>query len=592
MITDKQSKPLSSKNDFLNLCTLDMTAKTYDPVIGRDKEVDRIIEILCRKNKANPILVGEPGVGKTAVIQELVRRIKSGNIPQKINNKKIRSLDLSVLSKQLGAIKHTLDDIAQAGDILFIDEIHNIIGAGQTTGSLDVANIMKPLLTDGSITCIGATTLEEYKLYFEKDSALERRFSKVLIDEPSKLETLAILKGLKVKYEEHHQISIKQETLEAIVTYSTKYLTGKQHPDKDLDILDEACSKKCLINNKIKRIYSQIEKYQSESNWEKVSQLKYGILPKMAEPSSILLKDDILEIISDKTGIPVTNLNQSEKEKLLHIEDYLRKRVMGQDQVLKVIANSIRTARVGLDPDTTSFLFLGSTGVGKTEVAKTLAEFLFNHEDKMIRLDMSEYQEKHAVSKLIGSPAGYVGYDDGGQLTEAVKRKPYSIILLDEVEKAHPDVWDIFLQVLDDGRLTDNKGRTIDFKNTIIIMTSNLRKDDLKDFFKTEFLNRLSSIVTFNSLDKETFRKIVVKQLSALSDTLKESNNIALAVKDDLFNFLIDEAYKNKEEGARPIKRFIKNNLKAFISKRILEDDSLDGSALILSLTDVLDRTA
>ena len=589
MKTAMQQKANPSEDSYLSLCTIDMTAKKYDPVIGRDKEVDNIIEILCRKNKANPILIGDPGVGKTAVIQELANRIQKGNVPQKIINKRIRSLDLTVLSKHIGAIKFTLDEIVKAGDILFIDEIHNIVGAGKTSGSLDVANVMKPLLTGGNLTCIGATTLEEYKLYFEKDAALERRFNKVLIEEPSEKDALNILRCLKEKYEEHHNVLIDGTALETAVTYSIRYLTDRQLPDKAFDILDEACSKKSLYNNKIEEVNTQIQKYQAESNWEKVSELTYGVLPELEKriESKVVSSKDILEVISNKTGIPVTKMNQSEREKLLNLEKHLQDRVIGQDQALKVLANSIRTTRVGLNKDTTSVLFLGNTGVGKTEAAKALAELLFDNENALVRLDMSEYKEAHSIAKLIGPPAGYVGYEEGGQLTEAVKRKPYSVILLDEVEKAHPEVWDIFLQVFDDGRLTDNKGRTIDFKNTIIIMTSNLKENNLKNFFRVEFLNRISSIVTFNDLDRDTLRKIVIKQLNHLSERLVKSNNIELGIKDDLLNFLVDISFKNRELGARPIKRYIKDKLETFISNKILENDSLKGNALILSLSEV-----
>ena len=587
MKASRQQIATPSEDSYLSLCTIDMTARKYEPVIGRGKEVENIIEILSRKNKANPILIGEPGVGKTAVIQELVSYIQQGNVPLRLRNKKVRSLDLSVLSKHLGAIKHTLNEIAKAGDILFIDEIHNIVGAGKTNGSLDVANIMKPLLTDGSLMCIGATTLEEYKLYFEKDSALERRFSKVLIEEPSELDALAILEGLCGKYEEHHGVLIEKKALEEAVKLSARYITDRRLPDKAFDIIDEACSKKSLAKNKKQDTLTQIERYESECNWEKASQLKYGVLPSLGDQSNLVQVSDILEVISSKTGIPVNSLTQSEKEKLLSLEKHLQERVMGQDQALKVLADSIRNTRVGLNSDTTSILFLGTTGVGKTEAAKALAELLFNNENALIRLDMSEYKEAHSVAKLIGCPAGYVGYEEGGQLTEAVKRKPYSVILLDEVEKAHPEVWDMFLQVFDDGRLTDNKGRTIDFKNTIIIMTSNLKESELENFFRKEFLNRLSSIVTFNSLSKDTLRQITTKQLGELSDKLSKANGIELAIKEDLFNFLVDKADESKEFGARPIKRFIKDNLETFISKKILENDSLVGSALIIGLTDI-----
>jgi len=586
MRAEKQQEQQSS-SDFLSLCTVDMTAKTYDSVIGREKEVDKLIEILCRKNKSNPLLLGEPGVGKTAVVYDLVNRIKSGLVPS-LEGRKIRSLDLALLSDNLKSIKFILDDISKSGDILFIDEIHNIVGAGKASGSLDVANIMKPLLSGSDFACIGATTLEEYKLYFEKDSALERRFSKVLIEEPTVEEAITILGGVKNSYEKHHDVKIDQSAIECAVTYSVRYLTDRQLPDKAFDLLDEACSQRSLDNKTVQNIHRLIEKYKAEADWEKVGELTHSILPNLKSCESDLVTDkEIMSVVSDKTGIPVAKMNLSDRERLLHIEDHLKKRVVGQDQVLKVLADSIRTTRVGLNQDTTSMLFLGSTGVGKTEVAKALAEFLFDSEDSMIRLDMSEYKESHSVSKLIGSPAGYVGYEEGGQLTEAVKRKPYSVILLDEVEKAHVEVWDVFLQVLDEGRLTDNKGRTVDFKNTIIIMTSNLKKDKLNDFFRAEFLNRISSIVTFNSLNKETLQTIVEKQLDILSDKLKSKHNIELCIKENLFSFLVEKSFGSKEFGARPIKRYIKDNLESMISKKILEDESLEGGSLILSLTDI-----
>jgi len=379
---------------------------------------------------------------------------------------------------------------------------------------------------------------------------------------------------------------IDRSAIEASVTFTMKYLTDRQLPDKAFDVLDEACSKKSFANSKLKLVLCEIEKNTMESNWEKVSELKYSVLPNIKEQSDTVTSNDILDVVSNKTGIPVAKMNQSDKEKLLSLEKHLQGRVMGQDPALKVLADSIRTTRVGLNSDTTSILFLGTTGVGKTEAAKALAELLFDREDALVRLDMSEYKEAHSVSKLIGPPAGYVGYEEGGQLTEAVKRKPYSVILLDEVEKAHPDVWDTFLQVFDDGRLTDNKGRTVNFKNTIFILTSNKSEDELGDYFKKEFLNRLSSIVTFNSLSRDTLRMIAIKQLDELSDKLKTANGIELAIKEDLFNFLVDKAYESREMGARPIKRFIKDNLENLISRRILEDD-LNGSALIIGLTEI-----
>lgn len=584
MKTARQTQ--NSEESFLSLCTVDMTAKTYDPVIGRDKEIDNLIEILCRKNKSNPIIVGEAGVGKTALIKGLVNRIHQGNIPQRLLNKRIRSLDLSLLSKNLGAIKFTLDELTKSGDILFIDEIHNIVGAGRNSGSLDVANIMKPLLTEGDFSCIGATTLNEYQLYFEKDSALERRFSKVLVEEPSTYDAIKILEGLKKTYEDHHGVLIDSLAIQTAVNLSSRYITDRQLPDKAFDVLDEACSRKSLEVNKYQEVYSQLVDAEKRCDWEKVSEIKYGILPQFENQSCYVFSQDVLDVISDKTGIPVNEMTKTEREKLLNLENKLKERVIGQDNALKVLADSIRNTRVGLNKDTTSILFLGTTGVGKTESAKALAEVLFGSDKALIRLDMSEFKEAHSVSKLIGSPAGYVGYDEGGQLTEAVKRKPYSVILLDEVEKAHADIWDIFLQVFDDGRLTDNKGRTVDFKNTIIIMTSNLKEEHLKDFFKVEFLNRISSVVTFNPLDRESLREIVAKQICELSDKLKNGNDIELCIKSDLIEFLVDKACASKELGARPIRRFFKDKLETVISKKILEDN-IKNTSLILGLQDV-----
>ena len=584
-----------NEESAIALYTVNLAEKvsTLDPVIGRDKEINKIVEILSRKNKNNPILLGEPGVGKTAVVEGLVQKINEGDIPLNLRGKEVISLDLGSLLSGTAfrgefekRLKKLLNEIDKEKYILFIDEIHTLVGAGKTEGSLDAVNLMKPMLARGELRCIGATTLDEYKQSFEKDGALERRFQKILVEEPSEEDTLNILKGLKSRYETHHQIKISDEALESSVKLSKRYLTDRYLPDKAFDLLDEACSKVSIQANKIKSVYAQMEKYQQENNWEKLAELKHGILPGLEkEDSEGLVKvSNLQEVISDKTKIPLTNIQESERDKLLKIEDFLRERVIGQDHALKKLAETIRIARVDLgNPERPngSFLFLGTTGVGKTETAKTLAEFLFNSEESIIRLDMSEYMEKHSVSKLIGAPAGYIGYEEGGQLTESVKHKPYSVILFDEIEKAHPDVLNLLLQMLDDGRLTDSKGRTVSFSNTIIIMTSNLKKEDLKKSLRPEFINRIDEIITFSKLSKEDIEKITRFHLEKLKIKVKENHNINLIIKEDLISFIVESSFDN-EFGARPLRRVIQKTIQVPLSEKILKGDYEENATIIL----------
>jgi ATP-dependent Clp protease ATP-binding subunit ClpC len=551
---------------------LDMSSESYPSVIGRDNEIQRMIEILCRKNKANPILVGEAGVGKTALVHGLVNLIKEGNVPYNLINKKVYSLDLSLLAKDITAVKYVIDQVTSSGDILFIDEIHNIVGAGKSFGSLDVANIMKPLLTSGNLMCIGATTPEEYMKYFEKDSALERRFSKVSVDEPDFDSCLKILKSSVSSFEKHHSVRVEEKALEACIKLSQRYITDKQLPDKAFDVLDEACSKKSLEISKYKNIEKEIERYESEFNWEKVSELKYSNTQNLKEDYDLVTSDDVAKIISLKTSIPTNKLNGSDKEKLLNLESYLKEKVIGQDEVLTCLSNQIKTTRTGLRDSVTSFLFLGSTGVGKTETAKAISEALFDNDTSLIRFDMSEFQEKHSISKLIGAPAGYVGYEEGGRLTEAVKQKPYSVVLFDEVEKAHPSIYDTLLQVLDEGILTDSLGRTVNFKNTIIIMTSNLKREDLNGFFRVEFLNRINEITVFNNLTKENVEKITLQKLVSLSNKIKKDNEILVDFSKSLLAKIVELAYK-PECGAREINRVIHRLIQVPLSEKILKGE-------------------
>ena len=558
-----------------------------DPVIGRDTEITRLIQILIRRTKNNPVLIGEPGVGKSAVVEGLAQRIVAGNVPDMLMGKRVVSLDIGSMvagSKYRGEfeerLKNVLSEIQKAGDVLlFIDEMHTIVGAGSAEGSLDAANILKPALARGELQCIGATTLDEYRKHIEKDAALERRFQPVHVGEPTTEETLAILHGLRERYEKHHQLHITDEALEAAVTLSDRYIADRYLPDKAIDLMDEACSR------------VRIQAYT-------------------APP-------DVAAIVSGWTGIPVTKMTQSEKERLLHLEDVLHARVIGQDEAISAISRAIRRARAGLkDPKRPigSFIFLGPTGVGKTELCRALGEAMFGDESAVIRVDMSEYMEKHTTSRLVGSPPGYVGYEEGGQLTEAVRRKPYSVVLLDEVEKAHPDVFNILLQILEDGRLTDNTGRTVSFKNTIIVMTSNAGAHDIgegramgfgskaladatnynamkdavmkavKDVFRPEFINRVDELIVFHPLTEVEIRAIAGMMLGQVASRLKE-RAIALTWDDEVVEKLAREGYDVKF-GARPLRRLIQRTVEDTLSEELLGGKIALGDRVRLKVTD------
>ena len=665
-----------------------------DPVIGRDDEIRRVLQILSRRTKNNPMLIGEPGTGKTAIAEGLAQRIVRGDVPENLRSKQIFSLDMGALvagAKYKGEfeerLKAIVNEVTQADGeiILFIDEIHTLVGAGKGEGAMDAANILKPALARGELRAIGATTLDEYQKYFEKDKALERRFQKVMVNEPDELSAIAILRGLKERYENHHKVRIRDEAIVAAVQLSERYITDRFLPDKAIDLIDEAAAKLKLeidsvpqaldeitrsiaqkeiereaikregLDDKVKEIEKEIasmreeekaysakwkaerelisriqqnkvdieqlnfeaERAEREGDYAKVAEIRYKrITDKENENKSIqeqlksmqgdkaLIKEevdaeDIADVVSRWTGIPVNKMVKSEQEKLLHLEEELHARVVGQDEAISAIADAVRRSRAGLnDPKRPigSFIFLGTTGVGKTELAKALAEYLFDDENMMTRIDMSEYQEKHTVSRLVGAPPGYVGYEEGGQLTEAVRRKPYSVVLFDEIEKAHPDVFNILLQVLDDGRLTDNKGRYVNFKNTIIIMTSNMGSslirenfakltadnkvkviedtkaqvlEMLKQSIRPEFLNRIDEIIMFTPLNHEQIREIVTLQINGIRKMLKQSSGIEMNVTDDAISFLADEGY-DPEFGARPVKRAIHRLVLNQLSKDIL----------------------
>ncbi|WP_417081404.1 ATP-dependent chaperone ClpB [Mobilibacterium timonense] len=646
-----------------------------DPVIGRDNEIRRTIEILSRRTKNNPVLIGEPGVGKTAVVEGLAQRIVKGDVPETLKDKTIFSLDMGSLiagAKYRGEFEERLKAVLNEIDksdgniILFIDEIHNIVGAGRTEGSMDAGNLLKPKLARGELHCIGATTLDEYRKYIEKDAALERRFQKVMVDEPSVEDTISILRGLKEKFEIHHGVRITDNALIACATLSNRYISDRFLPDKAIDLMDEAAArirteidsmpseldnierkimqlqierqaltketdkaskerlqaieseladlkdqdaamkakweseKKDITSLKSKKqeiedLNHQIEEAERAYDLEKLAKLKYGDLPKAEkeledaknrlnqEGGNRLLKEEVDEdevqaVISQWTGIPVEKLAETEREKLLNLPKILHKRVVGQDEGIEAVTEAILRARAGLKNENRpigSFIFLGPTGVGKTELAKALCETLFDTEKNLIRIDMSEYMEKHSVSRLVGAPPGYVGYEEGGQLTEAVRRKPYSVVLLDEIEKAHPDVFNLLLQLLDDGRLTDNKGRVVDFKNTIIIMTSNLQRDQLTSFFRPEFLNRVDDIIVFQSLNKSQIKEIVRMTVRDLSDRLKEKD-IEVVLTDSAASLIADEAY-DSVYGARPVKRYVQKHIENEIARMIIAGDVSSG---------------
>ena len=604
-----------------------------DPVVGRNAEVERVMQILCRRMKNNPCLVGEPGVGKTAVVEGLAQMIASGTVPEILADKRILSLDLSGMvagSKYRGEfeerIKRVIAEVRAAGNvILFVDELHTLIGAGGAEGAMDASNILKPALSRGEVQMIGATTRTEYRKYIEKDAALERRFQPVYVEEPTREETIAILQGLRSKYEEHHGVTISDDALEAATDYAIRYINDRFLPDKAIDLIDEAASRKKLgifAGNKTAKkaeetrhnLEEALEAALAEGDIEaaqalkkdldktdkKIEKTKHNMREKEQE-QMLVTEEDVADVVSVWTKIPVSKITQTESQRLLKLEEILHKRVVGQNEAVETVAKAIRRGRVGLkDPKRPigSFLFLGPTGVGKTELSKALAEAMFGNENAIIRVDMSEYMEKHSVSKMIGSPPGYVGFEEGGQLSEQVRKNPYSVILFDEIEKAHPDVFNVLLQVLDDGRITDSQGRTVDFKNTIIIMTSNAgaqrivdpkklgfsnvenaeseHKDmknnvmeEVKRLFKPEFLNRIDDIIVFRALSKEDVKGIAALMLKELKNRLAKQMDITLTYGDTVKNFIFEKGY-DKKYGARPLKRAIQNNIEDSLAEEIL----------------------
>ena len=688
----------------INLCARAREGK-LDPVIGRDEEIRRVLQILSRRTKNNPILIGEPGVGKTAIAEGLAYRIVRGDVPDNLRSKQVYSLDMGALiagAKYKGEFEERLKSVvsevsrSEGEIILFIDEIHTLVGAGKSDGAMDAANILKPALARGELRSIGATTLDEYQKYFEKDKALERRFQMVMVEEPDELSTISILRGIKEKYEHHHKVRIQDDAIIAAVRLSDRYITDRFLPDKAIDLMDEAAARLRMqmdslpedldeIARRIKQLEIEREAIKREGDSEKteslskeiaelkeqesgrlskwhaeqdliakmqlskhnieqlkleaeaaerggdygrVAEIRYSLIPKEEEATKALMTalentqgdnamireevsaEDIAEIVSRWTGIPVGKMLQGEREKLLHLEEELHRRVVGQEQAIHAVAEAVRRSRAGLsDPRRPigSFIFLGTTGIGKTELAKALAEILFDDETMLTRIDMSEYQEKFSATRLIGAPPGYVGYDEGGQLTEAVRRKPYSVVLFDEIEKAHPDVFNVLLQVLDDGRLTDNKGRTVNFKNTIIIMTSNLGSDLIRERLSTrtasneekiieqtaeevmgllktvmrpEFLNRIDETIVFTPLNKEEIERIVALQLNQTVKMLRE-NGIQLSYTPELVSRIAEEGF-DPEFGARPVKRAIQRGLLSELSRRLLEGSVSEGQSIIM----------
>ncbi len=639
------------KGSILTKYSIDLTKQAkegkLDPVIGRETENRRILEILCRRIKNNPCLIGEPGVGKTAVVEGLAQNIIEGNVPENLKGKRVLSLDLSAMvagAKYRGEfedrLKKAISEIKEEKNIIiFIDEIHTIIGAGGAEGAIDAANILKPALARGEIQCIGATTTNEYKKYIEKDTALERRFQPIMVGEPNKEETLEILKGLREKYETHHNVKILDESLKAAVDLSDRYITDRFMPDKAIDLIDEASAKLRIenlvtpssikeINTKIEKIMEEKENAVDSEDFEKAAELKDKELSLKEEKKNmkrawledrklnklVLTTDEIAKVVSGWTKIPVEKLTEKESEKLLNLEKILHKRVVGQEEAISALSKAIRRARVGLrDPKRPigSFIFLGPTGVGKTELCKALAEAMFSDEKSIIRIDMSEYMEKHSVSRLIGAPPGYIGHDDGGQLTEAVRRKPYSIVLLDEIEKAHPDVFNILLQIMEDGRLTDSKGKLVDFKNTIIIMTSNIGAhtikkqksmgfafeqkenteyekmkenimEELKRNFRPEFLNRIDDTIVFHKLNKDDMLSIVGLMLKSTSDRLK-NNSVNIDFNENCKEFLLEKGI-DENYGARPLRRIITKEVEDKLSEELLKGHLRIGDKIAVSV--------
>lgn len=653
-----------------------------DPVVGRDEEIRRVLQILSRRTKNNPILIGEPGTGKTAIVEGLAERIVRGDVPENLKNKQLYSLDMGALvagAKYKGEFEERLKSVikevtnANGQIILFIDEIHTLVGAGGGEGAMDAANILKPALARGELRAIGATTLNEYQKYFEKDKALERRFQTVMVNEPDEIDAISILRGIKERYENHHKVRIQDDACIAAVKLSERYISDRFLPDKAIDLMDEAAAKlrmerdsvpeeldeitrhlkqleiereaikrendqpkiqqldkeiaelkdqehdfrakwegeKALVNKiqqdkqEIENLKFEAERMEREGNYERVAEIRYSKLKaleddikkiqeqlKSTQGGAAMVReevtaDDIAEVVSRWTGIPVSRMMQSEREKLLHLEEELHKRVIGQDEAITAVSDAVRRSRAGLqDPKRpiASFIFLGTTGVGKTELAKALAEYLFNDESMMTRIDMSEYQEKFSVTRLIGAPPGYVGYDEGGQLTEAVRRKPYSVVLFDEIEKAHPDVFNTLLQVLDDGRLTDNKGRVVNFKNTIIIMTSNASREMLRKTFRPEFLNRIDDIITFKPLTQEQIAEVVELQMKRVKKML-EPQGFELRWTPATIQYLAKVGY-DPEFGARPVKRAIQDYVLNDLSKKILAEEVSREKPITIDHTD------
>ena len=646
--TTKAKTP--SLDEFGTDLTLAAAELRLDPVIGREKEIERVIQILARRTKNNPVLLGEPGVGKTAVVEGLALRIVNSEVPDILDGKKVIQLDMGLLiagTKYRGEfeerLKKIMDEIRQAGNIiLVIDEMHTLIGAGAAEGAIDAANILKPALSRGEIQVIGATTLDEYRKHIEKDTALERRFQSIIIEEPSIDDSIEIIRGLKPKYEEHHRLIISDEAIVAAVKLSSKYITDRFLPDKAIDVLDEASSKVRLkvsslspegkeLDKELRAIIKEKEDAIRNQEFEKASQLRddeADMKERIREVSEewrnehdankpVVTEENIAEVIGMMTGVPVTKLTESESDRLLKLEDTLHERVIGQNDAIVAISKAIRRARVGLKSPNRpigSFIFCGPTGVGKTELAKALSEAVFGSEDNMVRVDMSEFMEKHATSKLIGSPPGYVGYDDGGSLTETIRKKPYSVILFDEIEKAHPDVFNIMLQILDDGRLTDSKGRHVNFKNTIIIMTSNVgasmianqsklgfttaddeKKDkyeklkdtvneEMKKAFRPEFINRIDDIIVFAHLSKEEIREIVDLMMKDLFKRLDE-RGLKMEVTNEVKDFMATDGY-SEAYGARPLRRLIQRKVEDTLAEEILTGKYEEGDTIVLDMKD------